>query len=289
LRRLLGCPAVILVAGCAQFITPKAPPPDPAGGALLPLTAYVEVAQRPPEQPPFGRRILEWALLADPETPVIHLGDLLDMSCESEMDRMSKVFATAWQPKAIRPGNHDGFFLGSSTTSSCKGSSRASRRNGSARAGAVRASARHPQGAALRGARRLLPPCQQSLHESGMRYQDALLETISELYQDFQNEVPEVAALLAPSWCGGRSLTVRIARLRAAQAADLDGTIRLFRARAQFRDKMNAKLDALQDTRRGTPLEPTRNTVERAHGAARTRRNFPSLPAASSRPQGGQV
>jgi hypothetical protein len=555
LRRLIAGSAVILVAGCAQFITPKPPPPDPTGGAFVPLTApvvalgdtqehevtgfpthdndgavdaYVEVAQRPPEQPLFGRRILEWALLADPDKPVIHLGDLLDMSCESEMDRMSRVFATARQPKAILPGNHDGFFMGifnhNVLEGLLKGESakweRTCRRGTSERA-AVREAASgaaltkrgfivayldnlargphtrltgldlpssgdasvswrnpDPQGfiaaieARIRGGarfghsfvaqklrlpaapgaprrvvmigldtnqvdvavgvldtlrgvspgdighvradqidaiapwleearrardivvfaghhnwnrlsfgsqarlarlmaaldhplvyvsahthrgfwashplgpRRLLElnvsslsdwpiayrrvifafdaqanrmkvsaeimpnlgapprsdrdlldaweaatcrgtgysaavlegqellvvqqqreargtlkewlyeglgewcrPCQQSLYESGMRYQDALLETISELYQDFQNEVPEVAALRAPDSCGDRSLTVCIARFRAERAADLDGTIRLFRARARFLDEMNARLDALKDPR----------------------------------------
>jgi hypothetical protein len=82
-----------------------------------------------------------------------------------------------------------------------------------------------------------------------MRYQDALLEAISELYQDFQYEVPEVAALRVPDSCGDQSLTVCIARFRAERAADLDETIRLFRARAQFIDRINARLDAINDPR----------------------------------------
>jgi len=137
-RALLACTAAVVIAGCVHVIEPKPPPADPAG-TFAPLTtpvlflgdtqqhettgfplhdndgavdAYVEVAQRPPEQPLFGRRILEWAMQTSPDTPVVHLGDLLDMSCESEMGRMEKVFATSRQPKAILPGNHDGFFLG---------------------------------------------------------------------------------------------------------------------------------------------------------------------------------
>jgi hypothetical protein len=137
-RSLVTCAVAALLSGCVHFIEPKPPPPDPIG-AFVPLTApviflgdtqqhettgfplhdndgavdaYVEVAQRPPEQPLFGRRILEWAMQTDPDTPVVHLGDLLDMSCESEMGRMEKVFTTSRQPKAILPGNHDGFFLG---------------------------------------------------------------------------------------------------------------------------------------------------------------------------------
>jgi hypothetical protein len=48
---------------------------------------FVEVAQRPPEPPFFQRRIVEWALLSHPEEPVIRMGDLLDVSCQSELDR----------------------------------------------------------------------------------------------------------------------------------------------------------------------------------------------------------
>jgi hypothetical protein len=137
-RKLALFATTACLAGCVHFIEPQPPPPDPEGG-FVPLTApviflgdtqqhettgfplhdndgaidaYVEVAQRPPEQPLFGRRILEWAMQTSPETPVVHLGDLLDMSCESEMGRIARVFDTSSQPKAILPGNHDGFFLG---------------------------------------------------------------------------------------------------------------------------------------------------------------------------------
>ena len=49
------------------------------------IDAYVEVAQRPPEQPLFGRRILQWALQSHPTEPFIHLGDVLDMSCRTSL------------------------------------------------------------------------------------------------------------------------------------------------------------------------------------------------------------
>lgn len=125
-------------AGCAQFVTPNTPPADPAGHFValtkpvillgdtqeheatgFPLhdndgavDAYVEVAQRPPEQPLFGRRILEWVLVSHPDEPTVHLGDVLDMSCASELHRMSAFIAAAKQEGAVLPGNHDGLMFG---------------------------------------------------------------------------------------------------------------------------------------------------------------------------------
>ena len=136
--RVSGLLALLLVGGCATISVPTPPPPD-SPGRYVALTRpvivlgdtqehestgfpmhdndgavdeYVEVAQRPPEQPLFGRRVLEWALLSHPEEPVIHMGDLLDVSCESELDRMRKVFQVAKQPHVILPGNHDGLLFG---------------------------------------------------------------------------------------------------------------------------------------------------------------------------------
>ena len=76
------------------------------------VDSYVEVAQRPPEQPLFGRRLLEWAIQQHPDTPLLHLGDVVDMSCKSEWQRMRRVFQSARQGKAILPGNHDGLLFG---------------------------------------------------------------------------------------------------------------------------------------------------------------------------------
>ena len=133
-----GLIALSLLAGCAGFVPQPGPDPDPAG-RYLPLTtpilavgdtqehestghplhdnfsaidAYVEVAQRPPEQTLFGRRLLEWALGSHPEEPFIHLGDVMDLSCRSEARRMARIFEASQSPGAILPGNHDGLMFG---------------------------------------------------------------------------------------------------------------------------------------------------------------------------------
>jgi Calcineurin-like phosphoesterase len=76
------------------------------------VDSYVEVAQRPPEQPLFGRRLLEFAIQKHPDLPLVHLGDVVDMSCQSEWRRMRKIFDTGEQPKVVLPGNHDGLLFG---------------------------------------------------------------------------------------------------------------------------------------------------------------------------------
>ncbi len=76
------------------------------------VDSYVEVAQRPPEQPLFGRRLLEWAIQQHPDMPLIHLGDVVDMSCKSELLRMRRIFLSASQDAAVLPGNHDGLLFG---------------------------------------------------------------------------------------------------------------------------------------------------------------------------------
>ncbi len=76
------------------------------------IDAYVEVAQRPPEQALFGRRLMEWVLHNHAEEPFLHLGDVMDLSCRIEADRMNKIFKAALQTGAILPGNHDGLMFG---------------------------------------------------------------------------------------------------------------------------------------------------------------------------------
>lgn len=138
-----GWPAALvcaagLLAGCAGFVPQPGPGAEPAA-RYTPLTlpfvalgdtqeheatgypmldndstvdAFVEVAQRPPEQPLFGRRLMEKVLGSHVDEPFVHLGDVMDMSCRSEAQRMAKIFAQAGRPGAILPGNHDGLMFG---------------------------------------------------------------------------------------------------------------------------------------------------------------------------------
>jgi hypothetical protein len=127
-----------LLHGCASFVPQPGPPADPPARYTALTTpiiavgdtqehestgyplhdndsavdAYVEVAQRPPEQPLFGRRILQHALQAHPGEPFLHLGDVMDLSCRSEADRMARIFAESGHVGAVLPGNHDGLMFG---------------------------------------------------------------------------------------------------------------------------------------------------------------------------------
>ncbi len=135
---LAAVACAVAVAGCASFVPQPGPAADPPGRYVdltLPfiamgdtqeheptgfpmhdndsaVDAYVEVAQRPPEQPLFGRRVLQWVLQQHRHEPFIHLGDVMDLSCRSEAQRMAKIFRDAGSPGAILPGNHDGLMFG---------------------------------------------------------------------------------------------------------------------------------------------------------------------------------
>ena len=76
------------------------------------LDGFLEVTQRPPEQPLFGRRIMQWVFEAHRDLPFLHLGDVLDLSCKSEARRMHRLFETGPAQGALLPGNHDGLMFG---------------------------------------------------------------------------------------------------------------------------------------------------------------------------------
>jgi hypothetical protein len=92
-------------------------------------------------------------------------------------------------------------------------------------------------------------PCLQSLYESGMRYQDAMLDAIDQLYRDFAETSPQVRSLRTTAWCGERPLPACIAALRSQRPDGLAGTIELFRHKAQLVDLVNLQFDGLTDHR----------------------------------------
>jgi hypothetical protein len=132
--------AALGLAACAGFVPQDGPEPEPlprtryvflttpitaigdtqeheSNGVPLhdndnAIDAFVEVTQRPPEQPLFGRRIMEWALKAHPNEPFLHLGDVMDLSCRSEALRIQRILDASPRPGAITPGNHDGLMFG---------------------------------------------------------------------------------------------------------------------------------------------------------------------------------
>jgi hypothetical protein len=55
---------------------------------------------------------MEWALQRFPNEPYIHLGDVMDLSCRTEAERMTKIFRATGRSGAILPGNHDGLMFG---------------------------------------------------------------------------------------------------------------------------------------------------------------------------------
>jgi len=138
--RLFGlCSAILLIAGCAGFQPQRGPAAEP-GWDYRALTqpfvalgdtqehvstgyplhdndsavdAYIEVAQRPPEQTLFGRRVMEWVLhRVQAEEYFLHLGDVMDLSCRIEAERMAHIFRSERHAGVVLPGNHDGLFFG---------------------------------------------------------------------------------------------------------------------------------------------------------------------------------
>ena len=79
-----------------------------------------EVTSRPAYHALFGRKLFEHTVMqeaAKPEDPlpVIHLGDVLDVSCTTERARLDEIFMRirkAGIPLVVVPGNHDGYFQG---------------------------------------------------------------------------------------------------------------------------------------------------------------------------------
>jgi hypothetical protein len=72
-------------------------------------------AIRPPQADLWGWRFLRWTLSAiHRDVPIIHLGDVGDISCAAEFGRFSDEMTRVQGRKrwVYTPGNHDGFFYG---------------------------------------------------------------------------------------------------------------------------------------------------------------------------------
>jgi hypothetical protein len=130
------------LAGCAGFVPQEGPPPEPPSlrGSYLTLTTpfiavgdsqeHLSTGYPAARQRQRGRclcrggataaragavrppRLLEWALQRYPDEPYVHLGDVMDLSCRIEAERMTRIFRATGRPGAILPGNHDGLMFG---------------------------------------------------------------------------------------------------------------------------------------------------------------------------------
>lgn len=84
--------------------------PNALSGGLA--DALAEVTIRQPFHGLFGRKLLDYVLREAQGAPVLHLGDLLDLSCDSEFERMQRVLLATPSTVLIAPGNHDGLLNG---------------------------------------------------------------------------------------------------------------------------------------------------------------------------------
>lgn len=133
MRRLLLPFAIISLYGCTTIdrlrtddaMTPLTAPVTFVGDTQeheiggLPsraINGFVDamnpVTIRPPQQALFGRQYFQKIAKDSESRPLIHLGDVLDISCLSEWNRYESIFKSMKQPWAIAPGNHDGIMHG---------------------------------------------------------------------------------------------------------------------------------------------------------------------------------
>jgi hypothetical protein len=77
------------------------------------IDKLVGSAIRSPQLDLYAPAVLRWILEEHAErTPVIHLGDALDVSCQAELDAFLVTMRHAKAPWVMAPGNHDGLFFG---------------------------------------------------------------------------------------------------------------------------------------------------------------------------------
>lgn len=76
---------------------------------------FVPVTVRPPQHSLFGRQTLAYAIQETGIEPILHLGDIVDHSCDTELGGIFELFNDAHRagkPWAAIMGNHDGLFNG---------------------------------------------------------------------------------------------------------------------------------------------------------------------------------
>ena len=71
-------------------------------------------AIRPPQLDLFGQELLRWAVdRARGRTPILHLGDALDLACVAEFEQFAAIMSGPGNPSwVMTPGNHDAYFFG---------------------------------------------------------------------------------------------------------------------------------------------------------------------------------
>jgi hypothetical protein len=89
----------------------------------------------------------------------------------------------------------------------------------------------------------------QMLYEHAHRYQDGLLDVIMSTYGDLGGQVPELADIVAPSFCAGGNIKSCAAALMGSHAGNLEESIDLYRKKAIFVEKVGEQFDDVTDRR----------------------------------------
>jgi hypothetical protein len=89
----------------------------------------------------------------------------------------------------------------------------------------------------------------QTLYEHAHRYQDGLLDVIMSMYGDLGGQVPELANVVAPSFCVGGNIKSCAAALMGAPRDNLAESIESYRRKAIFVSKVVEQLDEVTDRR----------------------------------------
>jgi hypothetical protein len=89
----------------------------------------------------------------------------------------------------------------------------------------------------------------QTLYEHAHRYQDGLLDVIMSMYGDLGGQVPELANVVAPSFCVGGNIKSCAAALMGAPRDNLAESIESYRRKAIFVSKVGEQLDDVTDRR----------------------------------------